>query len=207
VPCSHILNCRMIKIYLVGVSDVGKSAIGKLLAGELEFVFYDLDGEIEKYFGKPISYIQEKFLSLSGYREETCVVLKELLNKEENLVIASVPSGLRDFYLRQYKKSKENTENTLISIHITDNPENLLERITFYDKESLPLNKKLTKKEKRLYLSEIKKDITFFNKFNNKADYKFNVDGLKLENIPKSLIEFLESKNQVFKRFTACAKG
>lgn len=88
----------MIKIYLVGVSDVGKSAVGGLLAGELDLVFYDLD-------------------------------------------------------------------------------------------------------------QEIKKDITFFNKFNNRADYEFSIEGLKLENIPKCLIEFLESKNEEFKRYVTCAKG
>ena len=137
----------MIKIYLVGVSDVGKSAVGGLLAGKLDFVFYDLDQEIEKYFGKPIKYLHEKFLSLYGYREETSVVLRELLNK------------------------------------------------------------KLSEKEKRLYLKEIKKDITFFNKFNNRADYEFSIESLKLENIPKCLIEFLESKNEEFKRYVTCAKG
>jgi shikimate kinase len=191
----------MIKIYLVGVSDVGKSTIGELLAGELNFVFYDLDKEIEKYFGKPIEYIQEKFLSPYGYREETRVILREVLNKKENSVIASVPSGLRDFYLREYKKSRENKENALISIHISDKPENILKRITFYDKESRLLNKKLGEKEKRLYLKEIKKDITFFKKFNNKADYEFNIECVKLENIPKCLREFLESKSEEFKEF------
>lgn len=191
----------MIKIYLVGISDVGKSTVGELLAGELDFVFYDLDNEIEKYFGKPIEYLHEKFLSLYGYREETSVVLRKLLNKKENSVIASCPSGLRDVYLREYKKSRENKENTLISIYISDKPENILKRITFYDKESRLLNKKLSEKEKRLYLKEIKKDITFFKKFNNRVDYEFNIQGLKLEKIPECLIEFLDSKNEEFKRY------
>ena len=191
----------MIKIYLVGVSDVGKSAVGELLAMELDFVFYDFDKEIEKYFGKPIECIQENFLFPYSYREETRIVLRELLNKKGNSVIASCPSGLRDVYLREYKKSRENKENILISIHISDKPENILERITFYDKESRLLNKKLSEKEKRLYLKKIKKEITFFNKFNNRADYEFNIEGLKLDKIPKCLIDFLESKNEEFKRY------
>ena len=152
----------MIKIYLVGVSCVGKTTIGELLARDLDFNFYDFDKEIEKYFNSPIEYIQEKYLITYSYREETRVVLRELLNKNENLVMASCPSGLRDNYLREYKKLKENKAITLISIHIIDKPENILERLTFYDKESKLLNKKLNEKEKRLYLKEIKKDITYF---------------------------------------------
>ncbi len=191
----------MIKIYLVGVSDVGKSTIGELLAKNLDFVFYDLDKEIERYFNSPIEYIQEKCWMGYGYREKTRVVLRKLLNKRENLVIASCPSGLRDNYLREYKKSKGNKEDNLISVHIADTPENILERITFYDKESRLLNKKLNEKKKRLYLKEIKKDITFFKKFNNRADYEFNIEGLKLKDIPKMLIKFLESRNEEFKRY------
>jgi len=191
----------MVKIYLVGVSCVGKSTIGKLLAMELDFVFYDFDKEVEKYFGKPIECIQENFLFPYSYREETRIVLRELLNKKGNSVIAACPSGLRDVYLREYKISRKNKENTLISIHISDKPENILERITFYDKESRLLNKKLSEKEKGLYLKEIKKDITFFNKFNNRADYEFNIEGLKLDKIPKCLIDFLDSKNSEFKRY------
>ena len=61
----------MIKIYLVGIGCVGKSSIGKLLAEELGFSFYDFDTEIEKYFGKPIEYIQEKHIFSYDFREET----------------------------------------------------------------------------------------------------------------------------------------
>jgi shikimate kinase len=99
-----------------------------------------------------------------GYREETKVVLRELIQKKGNSVIASCPSGLRDSYLREYKKLRKNKENTMISIHIIDKPENIVERLTFYDKESRLLGKKLNEKEKRLYLKEIKKDITFSNR-------------------------------------------
>lgn len=39
------------KILLFGVSNVGKTTIGKLLAEKLNFSFYDLDEEIKKYYG------------------------------------------------------------------------------------------------------------------------------------------------------------
>ena len=133
IYCKRYGQSKMVKIYLVGVSCVGKSTIGKLLAMELDFVFYDFDKEIEKYFGKPIECIKEIFLFPYSYREETRIVLRELLNKKGNSVIASCPSGLRDVYLREYKKSKGNKENILISIHISDKPENILERITFFE--------------------------------------------------------------------------
>lgn len=39
------------KILLFGVSNVGKTTIGKLLAEKIKFSFYDLDDEIKKYYG------------------------------------------------------------------------------------------------------------------------------------------------------------
>jgi shikimate kinase len=43
---------------------------------------------------------------------------------------------------------------------VTNTPENLLERIRFYDIDSRPIEKKLTANEKKLSLKEIKEDIT-----------------------------------------------
>jgi len=129
-------NTRKIIIYLVGVSCVGKSTIGKLLADRIGFSFYDFDDEIEKYFGKPKEYILDDYMFPYDFREYTRIVLHDLFNKKENAIIAGSPSGLRDVYLREYKKSRKESGNIFISIHISDKPENILERITFYDKES-----------------------------------------------------------------------
>jgi shikimate kinase len=45
--------------------------------------------------------------------------------------------------------------STGITVGITDKPENILERITFYDIDSKHVEKSLTVDEKRLYLREI----------------------------------------------------
>lgn len=37
-------------IYLVGISCVGKTTIGKLLADYIDFEFYDFGEQIEEYF-------------------------------------------------------------------------------------------------------------------------------------------------------------
>ena len=56
-------------IYLVGISCVGKTTIGRLLAEKMNYSFYDLDDEIEKYYQKPIERIQDECLIMNEYRE------------------------------------------------------------------------------------------------------------------------------------------
>jgi shikimate kinase len=40
-------------LYLVGISCVGKTTIGKMLAKDIDFSFFDLDAEIQNYYNKP----------------------------------------------------------------------------------------------------------------------------------------------------------
>lgn len=189
----------MLKIYLTGISCVGKTTIGKLLAEHINFSFYNFDDEIETYFQKPIEYIQNQFYTLNSYRKKTAIVLENILSKNENSVVSSNPSGFRDYYLGVYKKFKKTVN--IISINLIDKPENILKRITFYDKESRLLNKILTEREKKLYLKEIKKDITYFNKSLFRADYQFNLENLKLDEIAEKLAKFLMEKNLLFRAY------
>lgn len=95
------------RIYIVGISCVGKTTIGKLLAEYLKFSFYDLDIEVEKYYKKALERIQNECLTMNGFREKASKVLDLLLSKNENSVISGPPSGLRDLYLQIYKKQKK----------------------------------------------------------------------------------------------------
>ena len=183
------------KIFLGGVSCVGKSAIGALLAKQLNCNFYDLDDEIEDFFDTSIEKMQNKYPATDSFRKQSSKALKKLLSKKQakRSVIALPPSGLMDHYWRLVKKSK----GTIVVL--SDSPENILKRISFYDVDSRPIEKTLTDKEKDMYLEEIKKDIAYFGLTNSKADLIVDISGLGLNEsalkVKESIIQ-LKNKNQ-----------
>ena len=66
-------------------------------------------------------------------------------------MIALPPSGLRDAFLRVVRR----VSGVTVAVH--DAPENILERITFYDIDSRPIKRHLTGEERILYLKQIKR--------------------------------------------------
>ena len=67
-------------ILLFGVSNVGKSTVGELLAHKLNFDFYDLDDEIKKKFNVSL----EQFVSTGSLQErdkKRCRHLRTLVKK------------------------------------------------------------------------------------------------------------------------------
>lgn len=174
-------------IYLVGISCVGKTTIGKMLAEKIGFSFFDLDLEIQKYYKKPIERIQDECFTTNGYREKASVVLDYLFSKNIDSVISGTPSGLKFSYLRVYKKHKANKD--LYSIFINDSFENVLDRLTFYDKDSNPITEKLDESKKMRYLKKIRADYNYFKESYNRADFQINIDNVRLENIPEMIIE------------------
>ena len=176
------------RVFLTGVSCVGKTTIGRRVAELLGVKFFDLDHEIETFFGTSIERLQNKFLTIHSYRQEAARALVHLLNRPDSrdCVIALPPSGLMGGYLEVLKKSSG------ITVALNDKPENILERITFYDIDSKPIEKKLTANEKRLHLKEIKKDITYFRKSYERADLQVDISGLDIEEAAGKVKEALE---------------
>ena len=162
------------RLFITGVGCVGKTTIGTKLATLLNCSFFDLDDEIEKFFSMPIEALQNKFLTAYSFREEASKALDNLLKNEDtqNSVIALPPSGLMHRYWRIIKNTK------CITVAINDAAENILNRIIFFDKESRPIDKSLSDDDKRYYLREIKKDITYFNRSYKRANIYFNLAGL-----------------------------
>jgi hypothetical protein len=61
-----------------------------------------------------------------------------------------------------------------------------------YDKDSNPIEKHVTEREKLLYLKEIKKDITYFNRTYKRADISVHISGLGPEQAVKKVKEMLD---------------
>src|ERR1035437_10087425 len=164
------------KIFLAGVSCVGKSTIGASLAVRLGHPFYDLDREIEKHFAKPLDHLQAGILTPYSFRKLfSSVLLRKLIDTHANFVIALPPSGLMDCMWAVLKKAER------VVIVLRDSPENILSRLTFYDAESRPITKTLTADERARYLKEIKKDITYFGRSFARADLTVDIAGIDVE--------------------------
>ncbi len=177
-------------LYLVGISDVGKTTIGKMLAEKIGFSFFDFDYEVENYFKKPIERIQNEFHKMNGYREKVSIVLDKLFSNNVDSVIAGAPSGLKFSYLRVYKKHK--FDKDMYSIFINDTFENILSRITFYDIDSNLINENMDELKKKEYLKEIKADYNYFKGSYKRADFTIDINNVSLNDIPNLIINELQ---------------
>ena len=76
------------KIILIGYRATGKSTVGKLLAAKLSFDFVDMDKLIEARENTQISDMVDK-KGWPYFRNKEKHLLEELINQENNLVIAT----------------------------------------------------------------------------------------------------------------------
>ena len=160
------------RVSLVGVSCVGTTTAGRLLAGRRGWPFFDLDEQIERHFGASIERLQARFLTGYSYRKECAVVLERIATANPDCVIALPPSGLRDAFLRVIRR----VPGVTVAVH--DTPESILDRITFYDIDSRPIDKHFTDEERALQLKEIKADISYFKRSYERAGLHVTITGL-----------------------------
>ncbi|MBN2776066.1 MAG: hypothetical protein JXR36_00395 [Bacteroidales bacterium] len=180
-------------LYFVGISCVGKTTIGKLVAQKLGFSFFDLDLEIQYYYGSPIERIQDECLTMNDYRKKGSVVLDMLFSKHNDCVIAGTPSGLKFSYLKVYRKHKK---KDLISICLKDSHVNVLNRLEFYDKDSNPIIEIMDDYKRAGYLNKIREDCEYFKNSYMKADLLINIKNLSLEEISDLIIDKISFKTK-----------
>ena len=175
------------KILLFGISNVGKSTIGKLLSEKINYEFDDLDEEIKRRYGKIDTFVAKYPWTYERHKERG-KILSDIVNKyDDNVVIAVSPI----FYVRCFSKVLE--DENVLAIELQDKPENILKRLVYADEDDniFPLEI-TTEKERKYYLSEIKKDITFFKRIYAKITNKFYMDGENPEMVTERLLYFLD---------------
>ncbi len=161
------------KILLYGISCVGKTTTAEILAEKLDYKFYDLDEEVKTRLNVTIS----QFIKSNIRSERDRIrgkIISSILDKDENMVFAITP-----MYYTRYFKSKIYTPDVL-NIELRDTPENIFSRIIFTDENDVPYkDDEYVQKHRKEYLSEIKKDITFYKNVYKKLErvYVFDMNG------------------------------
>lgn len=180
-------------IYIVGMSCVGKTTVGNMLAEKIGFTFFDLVRLVEEFYQKPIERIQDECLTMHEFRRKASAVLDMVFSKDIDCVVSGTPAGLKFSYLNVYKKHKKDKD--LYSIHMFDSFENVLDRLTFYDKDTNPIVEVMDERKRKWYLSDIKGDYTYFKSSYMRADIQINIEHVALEDIPNLIIEELKQHN------------
>lgn len=114
------------KILLFGVSNVGKSTTGELLARKLGIAFYDLDDEIKKKYKITL----EEFVHTGSLRErdrKRGMLIRKFLRKKEDLVLAVTPITYIE-YFEEYLYAPG-----VLPVELFDSAENIFSRLVFSD--------------------------------------------------------------------------
>ena len=146
------------KILLFGVSNVGKTTIGKLLAERIGFIFYDLDDEVKCHLGMTL----EQFVGTADLKwrdQKRGSIIKKILKLEEDVVFSISPISYPDNF------QKRIIEDDILLIELYDSPENIFSRLVFSDANDDIYTDDLYKNQhKDYYLSEIQADLTWYGK-------------------------------------------
>ena len=106
---------------LFGVSNVGKSTVGGLLAYKLGYHFYDLDEEVKKYYDMSL----EDFVNTGTLEERDGMrgtVIDMVMERGEDKVFAISPIA----YSENFEHHLQN--NDVLAIDLLDTPEHIFER-------------------------------------------------------------------------------
>lgn len=171
------------RVFLTGVACVGKTTIGAELSRLLGYRFYDLDREVEVFYQLSIERLQNQHKSPNDFRKTAAKVLDHILSKPESCdcVIALPPAGL----IGAYWKVVQRAGATTVVIH--DDPQNILSRIVFFDIDSRPIEKPLSMHERKLYLREIKADVSYFRTSYRRATTTVDISGLNVEDSARKI--------------------
>lgn len=164
-------------IFLVGLMAVGKSTVGRLLAQQLGYTFYDTDHVIEQRAGADIAWIFD-VEGESGFRDRETQVLDELTSLEQVVVATGGGAVLREENRRMLAARG-------CVLHLDSPLERLLER-TQKDRKR-PLLQNGNPEETLVRLRKDREPL-----YGEVADYRFVTDRQGPKMLVRSIIEQLQ---------------
>lgn len=169
-------------ILLFGVSNVGKSITGELLAHRLGYEFYDLDEEIKNHRNTTL----EDFVSTGTLRERDqirCDLINSLIARKGDKVVAVTPLS----YIQTIQPLL--SSSGIFSIELIDSAKNIFDRLVFSDENDNIYKDDDYKNEHRdYYLSEISKDLEWYGSIYVDIKHQFHISGRLPEDVADALI-------------------
>ncbi len=144
------------KILIFGVSNVGKTVTGSLLAKKIGYHFYDLDEEVMQR----LSTTLEKFVHTGTLKERDqirCDIIASLLEQSDDFVLAVTPLSY-PVRLEELLSGED-----VLAFQLTDSHENIFDRLVFSDENDIVYKDDDYKNEhKEHYLEEILEDQAWY---------------------------------------------
>ena len=168
-------------IIFVGPMGAGKTTIGRQIAKALDRDFYDSDKEIEKRTGATIPLIFE-LEKEEGFRVRESAMIKELLSKADNIVLATGGGAVLSEKNRKYMAKHG------FVIYLCAPLEQLVRR-TARDKNRPLLQTKNPKKTIENLLA-IRDPL-----YREVADIVFETDGFTVRQVVSKLQKLIKGKN------------
>jgi len=169
---------------LFGVSNVGKTVTGKMLAEKLEYSFADLDEEIKKRFQTTLEIFMHDYPYQHERYEIKGKILRDLLNEyKDNLVIAVSP-----IFHARYFNSILNMER-VIAIELQDSEEHIFERLVFSDEnDNVYKDDAYKEKHKDYYMRDIHEDIVYVKRVFEKIENKYFINNRPVNQVVDDLL-------------------
>lgn len=178
-------------ILLFGVSNVGKSTVGEILANRLGYTFFDLDDLVKE----KLEITLEEFVSTGTLVERDhlrCSIIHSLVSTSENKVIAVTPLS----YIQGIIPLLDN--KNVMAIELTDLAEDIFDRLIFSDENDILYKDDEYKyAHAEHYLFEIQGDLDWYGSVYKILKYHFKMDGRDPEETADAIIETFHLKKEM----------
>lgn len=168
------------KLLIWGVSNIGKTTIGKELSNKLNCKFYDVDEEIINIYGS-IDNFQAIFPNDYDRFDEKEELMMNIIESDNNDFIMAVSP------IYSASVVEELLDTDTISIEIVDTPEAIYDRLILEGDDALEYKEK----HKEHYIHEIKWDqAASYNQFKNIP--KVHIDNQNINESVETVFNYLK---------------
>lgn len=170
-------------ILLFGVSNVGKSSIGELLAEKINYAYYDLDDIVRHDQGITL----EEFVNTGTLFERDrirCELLNAIHYISGDKVVAVTPisyiDGIRPLFYSE----------DIMPIYLYDSAENIFDRLVFSDEnDRIYEDNEYKMQHKDHYINDITADLDWYGAVYGMIENRFDISGDSIDEACKRIID------------------